>query len=118
MASRHRSTQASLATETASLVAKAPGWFDCLLSRRAEPFLLYNLSWMCSTPSYHDNTVGGTDDVGRLAVTPEAQHGYEDQRAAMKVIALPCREWCVCVHAAGETPYTTCVCNEKRVRTV
>ena len=52
-------------------VAKALGWFNRLLSRRAEHFPFYNLPWMCSTPPYHDDTAGGTDDIG-LPATPEA----------------------------------------------
>jgi hypothetical protein len=98
VAIRHCSTQASLATEAASLVAKAPAWFDRLLSRRAEQSLLHNLSWMCSTPPHHDDTVGGSDNVG---LTPEAHHCYGGQSAAVKVTALLRCSWGV--YACGRS---------------
>ncbi|KIM91815.1 hypothetical protein PILCRDRAFT_5 [Piloderma croceum F 1598] len=60
-------------------------------------------STTCHGCAYHDDTVGGTDDIG-LAATPEAHHGYEGQSTAVWVIALPPHSWCV--YAAGETYHT------------
>jgi hypothetical protein len=55
-------------------VAKAPGWFNRLLSRRAECFALYNLPWVCSTPPYHDDTAGVTPAKSQRISQPSEVH--------------------------------------------